>query len=55
VPRQLLVLNNLACTEHDAGQAERACAVAERLRELAGRHGLRLPDTSKGTTSASSS
>jgi diguanylate cyclase (GGDEF)-like protein len=45
VPRQLLVLNNRAITEHEAGEPERAWAVTERMRQLAAVDGRCLPDT----------
>jgi diguanylate cyclase (GGDEF)-like protein len=42
VPRQIHALNNLAYTEHDAGEPERAWAVVRRMQALAEAHGIRL-------------
>src|SRR5438552_1001210 len=43
VERQLSVLNNLAYTEYEANEPDRAWAAVQRLREVSAQHG-RAPD-----------
>nr|WP_205862286.1 GGDEF domain-containing protein [Planosporangium thailandense] len=44
VPRHIMVLNNLAYTEYEAGEPERAWAVAQRMQAVAAAHGMPLKE-----------